>query len=120
VRVRKRQPSRQSVDHTEQPATLVSSLREHHQRLTAERTIAARLIAVKTHAFTGAMLVEELRPHGISRSTAYRTLQLLERMQVLTHIMLDGRRGYVVCNAAAHHYHLTRGASLWCTWTRPR
>ena len=81
-------------------------------RRTSERSVAAHLIGAKARAFTSAMLVDELRPLGVSRSTVYRTLQVLHRLHVLARVTVNGRRGYVVCEAADHHYHLTCSGCL--------
>lgn len=89
------------------PGLLVGRLQRARSRLTNQRSIAARHIAKKIEAFTSAMLVEELRPLGVSRSTVYRTLKLLERLAALAPVTVDGRAGYVVCDAADGHYHLT-------------
>jgi Fur family transcriptional regulator, ferric uptake regulator len=88
---------------------LPAQLRARRWRLTEERSIAARVIAAKGRAFTCAMLVDELRPLGVSRSTVYRTLRLLERLQVLGRVTLRGQPGYVACEAPPHHYHLVCG-----------
>lgn len=101
-------PSPDRLDATGQ-ATVLGRLRRAHSRLTTQRSIAAQLIAAKARAFTTAMLVEELRPLGVSRSTVYRTLKLLDRLEALARVTLDGQPGYVVCDAAGHHYHLTCG-----------
>jgi Fe2+ or Zn2+ uptake regulation protein len=90
-------------------AALVGRLRARRSRLTFQRSTAARFIVRKAHAFTSAMLVEELRPLGVSRSTVYRTVRLLERLELLARVTIDRKAGYVVCDASEHHYHLTCG-----------
>lgn len=74
-------------------------------RRTGQRAIVVQAIVDKRAAFTVEGLVDELRPGGIGRATVYRTVEVLERVGILTRMHLDGRHGYTVCNEG-HHHHL--------------
>src|SRR5919199_3394013 len=74
-------------------------------RLTGSRASVVRTIADQPGALTAEQLVAALKPHGISRATVYRTLELLERRGLLTRMHLDTFHGYAVCDDG-HHHHL--------------
>jgi Fe2+ or Zn2+ uptake regulation protein len=62
-------------------------------------------IAAKSGAFSAEGMVDELRPRGVGRATVYRTIELLDRLGMLTRMHLDDCHGYTVCDEG-HHHHL--------------
>ena len=73
--------------------------------MTIPRAALVRAIANHSGAVTAEQLVSELQPQGISRATVYRTLDVLERLGLLTRMHLDSYHGYAVCDDG-HHHHL--------------
>src|SRR5215210_2243219 len=67
-------------------------------RMTGQRAAVVHAIADQQAVVTAEQLVAELQPHGISRATVYRTLDVLERCGLLTRMHLDGYHGYTVCD----------------------
>ena len=74
-------------------------------RMTGQRELVVRAIAEKPGSFAAEDLVEELRPRNVGRATVYRSLELLERMGMLSRMHLDACHGYTVCDEG-HHHHL--------------
>lgn len=74
-------------------------------RHTEQRATVVQAIADRPGAFTAEGLVDELRPGGIGRATVYRTIEVLERLGLLTRMHLDNCHGYTVCEEG-HHHHL--------------
>ena len=75
---------------------MLRRLAEHDLRMTGQRELVVRTIADKPGAFTAEALVDELRPRGVGRATVYRTLDVLERLGMLTRMHLGTCHGYTV------------------------
>ncbi len=81
-------------------------LAETGLRLTGPRALVAEAIAERTDTFTTEGLIEELHAHRVSRASVYRTVDLLERLGLVTRMHLEGgNHGYAVCDGG-HHHHL--------------
>lgn len=83
-------------------------LRQRNLKLTQQRRVVLdRTLELRKH-FSAEELFEELRAHGISKATVYRTLALLVEAGLLE--ALDFERGHKVYERAgreeAHHDHL--------------
>jgi Fur family ferric uptake transcriptional regulator len=74
-------------------------------RLTLQRRITAEAIAQKYSVFTPESLAMELRDRGVSRSTVYRTVELLYRMSLVARVSVGRFRGFVRCDESQHHHH---------------
>jgi Fur family ferric uptake transcriptional regulator len=84
---------------------MLRRLNDADVRMTGQRELVVGAIAAKSGAFTSEALVDELRPRGVGRATVYRTIELLDRLGMLTRMHLDDCHGYTVCDDG-HHHHL--------------
>ncbi len=84
---------------------MLQRLNDAEVRMTGQRELVVGAIAAKSGAFTSEALVDELRPRGIGRATVYRTIELLDRLGMLTRMHVDDCHGYTVCDDG-HHHHL--------------
>jgi Fur family transcriptional regulator, ferric uptake regulator len=75
------------------------------ERMTGQREVVVNAIAAEPGAFSAEALTDELRPRGVARATVYRTIELLDRLGMLTRMHLDDRHVYTVCDEG-HHHHL--------------
>ena len=90
------------------PSPIVAALDRAGYRLTGPRRALAALIASHDGRFTAAELRAEARAKrlGVGRATIFRTLEVLEALEVAERLDLpSGERIYVVCKPA-HHHHL--------------
>ncbi len=90
------------------PSPIVTALDRAGYRLTGPRRALAALIASHDGHFTAAELLAEARAKrlGVGRATIFRTLEVLEALEVMERLDLpSGERIYVVCKPA-HHHHL--------------
>jgi ferric uptake regulator family protein len=89
-------------------------------RLTGVWAKVVRELAVREAVVTREQLVAELQPRGISRSTVYCKLELLERRGLLARMHLDTVHGYIVCDDGHdhHHHHQTTVRPSAANWLR--
>lgn len=78
-------------------------LRRHHVKITTpRRAVAATLQA------TGPASIKQLadRLHGqVDQASVYRTVALFERLGVIHHLVLGGRRVIELTDVFSHHHH---------------
>src|SRR5689334_17333773 len=67
------------------------------RRTTRQRCITTQAIADKSTAFTAESLARELRDRGVSRSTVYRVLDLLQAKHAIARVPVGRTGGFVVC-----------------------
>jgi Fur family ferric uptake transcriptional regulator len=91
---------------------MLQRLEEADQRMTGQREVVVGAIAAKPGAFTAEALVDELRPRGVGRATVYRTIELLDRLGMLTRMHLGDCHGYTVCDEGHHHHLVCRGCGV--------
>jgi Fur family ferric uptake transcriptional regulator len=86
---------------------IVTALDRAGYRLTEPRRSLAALIADQTGHFTAAGLVRAARAKrlGVGRATVFRTLEVLEELDVIERLDLpSGEHAYVGCEPAHHHH----------------
>jgi Fur family ferric uptake transcriptional regulator len=84
---------------------MLQRLADAQMRMTGQREVVVNAIAAKPGAFSAEAMVDELRPRGVGRATVYRTIELLDRLGMLTRMHLGDCHGYTVCDEG-HHHHL--------------
>ena len=91
---------------------MLQRLDEAGLRMTGQRELVVGAIAAKIGAFTSEALVDELRPQGIGRATVYRTIEMLDRLGLLTRMHLGDCHGYTVCDDGHHHHLVCRSCGF--------
>jgi Fe2+/Zn2+ uptake regulation proteins len=89
------------------PTPIVAALDRAGYRLTEPRRSLALLIADQQGHFTAAELVAGVRARrlGVGRATVFRTLEILEELDLVGRLDLpSGEHAYVVCEPAHHHH----------------
>jgi Fur family transcriptional regulator, ferric uptake regulator len=84
-------------------------LREHGHKLTPQRHIVLRVIASCHDHLTPEEIHEKslLEDPGIGKITVYRTLELLNSLNLVCRVHTGGRcRSYMMRRPAEHHHHL--------------
>jgi len=88
--------------------TILTSLRRGGYRITAPRRDVAALIAAQRGHFTAEDLLAASRRErlGLGRATVFRSLDLLNGMELVERVDLpSGEHAYVACEPE-HHHHL--------------
>ena len=86
---------------------IVGALEEAGYRLTGPRRAVAELIGSRRGHFTADELLEESRRRrlGVTRSTVFRSLDVLADLGLVERIDLpSGEHAFVACEAAHHHH----------------
>lgn len=89
------------------PKSIVAALDRAGFRLTHPRQSIAALVADQDGHFTAAELVASARARrlGVGRATIFRTLDVLEELDLVERLDLpSGEHAYVVCEPAHHHH----------------
>ena len=90
---------------------LLRRLEEAGERVTGPREIVVRALVAQPGVINPEALAYDLRPDGVGRATVYRTLDLLERYDMLTRVHVDGCHGYTLCDEGHHHHLLCSGCN---------
>ncbi len=88
-------------------------LREHGYKLTPQRHILLKVIAAHHDHLSPDEIFEIARQEdpGIGKVTVYRTLELLNKLDLLCRVHApDGCRGYMMRRPTEHHHHLVCSA----------
>lgn len=84
-------------------------LRQHGYKLTPQRHVMLKVIAASHDRLTPKAIYAEvhLKNPGIGLVTIYRTLDLLDELNLVCRLHTsDGRRSYIMRRPTEHHHHL--------------
>lgn len=92
------------------PRDVFAALQAHGHKLTRPRRLVVETLVDQSRAMTASDLHRVLADRGVSLASIYRTLELLESMQLAEPVRQAGDEGrYIACKPDHHHHVICTG-----------